>query len=43
MALCLRLTVRDYGAFQMSVLEMKNEGVDKSLTRIEPAYGLFIL
>jgi len=29
--------------FQMSVLEMKNEGVDKSLTRIEPAYGLFIL
>jgi len=30
LTLCLRLTATDYGAFQTSALEMKNEGVDNS-------------
>jgi len=29
LALCLCLPAKDYGAFQTSALEMKNEGMDK--------------
>jgi len=30
LALCLHLTAKDYGAFQMSALEIKSKGMDKS-------------
>jgi len=30
LAFCLHLAARDYGVFQTSALEMKNEGLDKS-------------